>query len=75
MSHLKKIGDRISVPLEPDEDGYIGRECPDEKCLGYFKVTPGTGVKDPTPCHCPYCGHTGDNNTFFTREQIEYAHR
>ena len=37
------------------------------------KITPGTGVKGPAPCHCPYCGHTGEHNTFFTAEQIEYA--
>lgn len=73
MSHVERIGNRISVPLQPDEQGYIGRECPNKKCLGYFKVKPGTGVKGPAPCHCPYCGHTGDQNTFFTPEQIEYA--
>jgi hypothetical protein len=30
-------------------------------------------IKGPAPCHCPYCGHSGDNKTFFTTEQIEYA--
>jgi hypothetical protein len=34
---------------------------------------PGTGLKEPAPCHCPYCGHIGDHRTFFTPEQIEYA--
>lgn len=24
-------------------------------------------------CHCPYCGHTGSHNEFFTKDQIEYA--
>jgi hypothetical protein len=51
----------------------LGRECPAEECLGYFKITPGTGVKGPAPCHCPYCGHTGESTTFFTQAQIEYA--
>ena len=46
---------------------------PEQDCLGYFKITPGTGVKGPAPCFCAYCGHTGESNTFFTREQIEYA--
>ena len=73
MSNVKKLGNRISVPLSQDEDGYIGRECPVETCLGYFKITPGTGLKEPAPCHCPYCGHSGEHNTFFTPEQIEYA--
>jgi hypothetical protein len=72
-NNLKRLGNQVSVPINPDEDGYLGRECPAEECLGYFKVTPGTGIKDLAPCHCPYCGHTGDNNTFWTQEQLEYA--
>lgn len=62
----------ISIPLKADKDGYIGRECPD--CHKYFKVTPGTGLKDSSlPCTCPYCGRKGPSNDFFTRDQIEYA--
>ncbi len=30
--------------LGTDEDGYIGKECPEPECLGYFKITPGTGL-------------------------------
>ena len=63
----------IAVPIRADRSGYLGRECPNPKCLKYFKVTPGTGVKGSAPCHCPYCGHTGDSNTFGTRQQIEYG--
>jgi hypothetical protein len=73
MSNLERLGNHFSVPLDTDEDGYIGRECPVKTCLGYFKITPGTGLKDPAPCHCPYCGHSGDHDTFFTPAQIEYA--
>jgi hypothetical protein len=51
----------------------MGRECPETDCLGYFKITPGTGVKGPAPCHCPYCGFTGAHNTFWTQEQLAYA--
>jgi hypothetical protein len=70
---LRSLGNRISVPIRPDEDGYLGRECPNPECEDYFKITPGTGIKGPAPCHCPYCGHTGESKTFWTREQIEYA--
>lgn len=63
----------MSVPIRSDKDGYLGRECPIKECLGYFKITPGTGIKGPAPCHCPYCGYSGASNEFFTREQIEYA--
>lgn len=71
--NLKRLGDQIRVPIDTDEAGYLGRECPIEECLGYFKITPGTGIKGPAPCHCPYCGHSGDHSTFWTQEQIEYA--
>lgn len=71
--NLDGLGNRIEVPIKPDEEGYVGRECPVESCLGYFKITFGTGLKGPTPCHCPYCGHSGDHNTFWTQEQLEYA--
>jgi hypothetical protein len=73
LRNLSRLGNRINVPIKPDEDGYLGRECPNRECLGYFKLTPGTGLPGPAPCHCAYCGHEGDSNTFFTPEQIEYA--
>ncbi len=73
MRNVKRLGDQVSVPMHSDEDGYFGRECPVEECRGYFKVTPGTGVQGSPLCHCPYCGHSGDNGTFWTQEQIEYA--
>jgi hypothetical protein len=72
-TNMDRLGKQLSIPITADEDGYLGRECPEQECLGYFKITPGTGMKGPAPCHCPYCGHSGDNNTFFTQEQIEYA--
>lgn len=71
--NLRRLGNQITVPIEPDDDGYVGRECPATDCLGYFKITLATGVKGPAPCYCPYCGHKGESNTFFTQEQIEYA--
>jgi hypothetical protein len=65
---------KISVPMKNDEEGFFGRECPDEGCLGYFKIELGTGLKGKDlPCHCPYCGHVGLHNTFWTQDQLEYA--
>jgi len=73
MNHLQNLGTQFNIPISADEDGYLGSKCPVQECLGYFKITPGTGVKGPAPCHCPYCGHSGESRTFFTQEQIEYA--
>lgn len=72
-TNLDRLGSQFSIPIAADEEGYLGRECPIQDCLGYFKITPGTGVTGPVPCYCPYCGHKGESNTFFTQEQIDYA--
>ena len=74
MNHLSRLGNRISIPIKPDEDGFTGRECPQSDCEGYFKIEFGTGLEaDDLPCHCPYCGHTAGHDHFWTKEQIEYA--
>src|ERR1700733_6618603 len=70
---LDGLGNQFSIPIAADAQGYLGRECPIQNCLGYFKITPGTGLKGAAPCYCPYCGHKGESNTFFTQEQLDYA--
>jgi hypothetical protein len=74
FTNLEAIGNRVTVSIPKDESGFLGRECPVGECLGYFKVKPGTGLTGPgLSCYCPYCGHSGDPNSFWTKEQIEYA--
>ena len=74
MKNLERLGSKFSISITPDEDGFIGRECPVAECESYFKLQPGTGltVKD-LQCHCPYCGHEDAPDKFFTQAQIEYA--
>jgi hypothetical protein len=38
-NNLRRLGNQVNVPMNSDEDGYFGRECPVEECLGYFKIT------------------------------------
>jgi len=64
------MNEKIVVPLTPDENGFIGRECPE--CKMYFKVKPGTGLPINHQI-CPYCNYQGPNDKFFTEEQIKYA--
>jgi hypothetical protein len=73
LRNVNRLSSQLSISLQQDEDGYLGRECPEEKCQGYFKITPGTGIQGPAPYRCPYCGHSGDPGQFNTKEQIEYA--
>lgn len=61
----------VSVDIKPDEEGYMGRECPE--CEKYFKIKPGTGIPDFSDCYCPYCQHFGSQDEFWTKQQIEYA--
>jgi len=74
MKNLERLGSKFSISITPDEDGFIGRECPVAECESYFKLQPGTGLtgKD-VQCHCPYCGHEDAPDKFFTQAQIEYA--
>lgn len=63
----------VSVPLATDADGYLGRECPQPACEGYFKATPETGIDGNRSCYCPYCGHLAPHDHFYTKDQIAYA--
>lgn len=65
------MSEHVSITIPTDGSGYFARECPE--CEGTFKVTPGTGLPDADHPFCPYCGHQGPNDTFWTKEQIEYA--
>ena len=62
----------ISVRMPTDEKGMVGRKCPHQDCEHYFKVKPGTGLAGDVPCHCPYCGHVGGSDDFWTPEQKKY---
>lgn len=74
MDNLRRLGNQMSIVIPPDEQGFIGRECPIKACEGYFKIENGTGLKgDGLPCHCPYCGYIADQGHFTTKEQAKYA--
>lgn len=74
MDHLGGLGSSFEIPIQPDESGLTGRECPNSECEGYFTIEFGTGLKgEGLPCHCPYCGHSAPHDQFWTKEQIEYA--
>lgn len=62
---------KISVTIQPDADGFMGRECP--SCERYFKIKGGTGIPGLTTCRCPYCNQLGPQDHFWTKAQIAYA--
>jgi len=73
------------IPLTPDEDGMIGRECPEEECQPrYFKIAlceqseesdSQATQRDSSEnmLFCPYCGYQGDTGEFHTQAQIKWA--
>jgi len=74
FGNLDKLGHSFQISFPTDENGLTGRECPNETCLGYFKVKFGTGLKgENLPCYCAYCGYRAGHDRFWTQDQIEYA--
>ena len=64
------MNQKFSIDINPDEEGFTGRECP--KCKKYFKIKFETGL--PIQCHiCPYCGFKGSIDEFLTEDQDKYA--
>lgn len=72
----------FSVPLPPDKEGMIGRECPNTDCQPrYFKIhslskeaiSGQENIKPPEQLHCPYCGIQAHFNKFTTRDQVDWV--
>lgn len=73
--------DNFEVSLKVDEDGLIGRECPNEDCqIKYFKISNNIPDKinnkdfkfSNTEIKCPYCGILKSIQKFHTKQQIEW---
>lgn len=73
--------EKFSILLEPDKDGMIGRECPNEDCLPkYFKMSniipDDTHIKienfSQMDVTCPYCGIIENMQSFYTESQLEW---
>jgi hypothetical protein len=79
--------DRFAIPLSADDDGMVGRECPQEECQPrYFKTDPreessptptaseeATGAESENRFYCPYCGHQAGFQDFTTHDQLEWV--
>lgn len=79
--------DKFSIPLKPDEDDMIGRECPNEDCQPrYFKIYLHESEKaeeekemkvdkedlSQINLTCPYCGRIENMQQFHTKPQTQY---
>jgi hypothetical protein len=77
--HLRTLQNlkEIAVPLETDAEGYADKECPAELCLFGFKVHADDwkGIVESDEVFCPSCRHAGPARNWFTRKQVEGAHK
>lgn len=73
--------DLFSVPLKPDKDGLIGRECPNSACEPkYFKISleipddMADKLEDFSQytLTCPYCATVNNTQNYHTQAQIEW---
>lgn len=67
-------GSGISVSIPTDAEGYLDRECPNDRCLFGFKVECKdwqNRVADEN-AYCPMCRHTAPKDKWFTTEQVDY---
>lgn len=64
---------RVGMPT--DDDGFIGRECPE--CSQHFRVAVEDyhALPDDLRLWCVYCGHNDDHSDFMTQQQLDRALR
>lgn len=67
----------MTVTLPLDSDGFLRRECP--HCERQFKWHDGPANEeaeqheDPSAYYCPLCGEPAGLDSWWTREQLDYA--
>ena len=74
---LERLGREptISIPIEPDSEGYLDKECPSEPCLFFFKVhgDDWSKIVRDEEVFCPSCGHAAPARSWHPRAQVEAA--
>lgn len=63
----------IEVPVEPDAEGYLDRECPAEACQFEFKIQDDDwkSIVRSDEVFCPMCRHAAHSRSWFTKAQVE----
>lgn len=68
-------GQKVSVSIPADAEGYFDRACPSEGCLFEFKIHEDDW-KDKVreeEVFCPFCRHGAPSDQWWTETQIEHA--
>ena len=78
IAELDKFdGMKVSIPIEPDEEGYLDKECPDEECLFFFKVYEDDweNIFKDELVYCPSCGKDFKSDKFSPTDQEQIAEK
>ncbi|WP_096172050.1 hypothetical protein [Cohaesibacter sp. ES.047] len=74
---LERLGrmKELSVPIEPDSEGYLDKECPSEPCLFLFKIygDDWSNIVRDEEVFCPSCRHVAPAASWYPRAQVEAA--
>ena len=65
----------VSATFEPDEDGYLDRQCADARCDYAFKIHDEDWVsliQGQGRAYCPRCRCKAGEQSWFTHEQVEH---
>ena len=76
IDQLNSINGRtVSIPIEPDEKGYLDKQCPSENCEFLFKVQEDDwrNLFPNDMVWCPFCRHEAPKREWFTIAQVEHA--
>lgn len=76
IKELQKLEqNKITIPVEKDEDGYVDRECPNENCLYQFKVLEEDWINNfkDEAVFCPMCRYEATSDNWWTSQQINHA--
>lgn len=70
-------GTTFTMEILPDKDGYIDKECPNERCRAQFKIHEEDWVNKVSDdaVFCPFCGFSAPAENWFTTEQVEVAQK
>lgn len=68
---VERQGDdyRIRVSIPVDEDGFLGRACPECELLFRMDAADYDGLPDELMLWCVYCGHHDEHSEFMTSQQ------
>jgi len=63
----------VSIPILPDSEGNIDKECPNEECLYSFKVNleDWKNNRKDNSAYCPMCRHKAPENSWWDSDQLK----